>query len=182
MKGEEKDLIRSSDTDMYHRIRPQMHYKNTGYEQFTFTLPTQDPNDMSQELYALVWCREIKYDKTGSVFPSINEMLDGLLFWICNQERTKLHAVKDTCAQDQHDTDMSQASYKGYKEVMDGVKNMFQFTKSGTSLNLRGQDENSLDDPYSKATNLIIYLFSLEFGSPPLYSEVNRVCRHKDKS
>lgn len=49
-------------------------------------------------------------------------------------------------------------------------------------MNIGAKDENSLDDPYSKATRLVTYLFSLEFGLPPLYSEVNRVCRTKDKS
>jgi len=38
-------------------------------------------------------------------------------------------------------------------------------------------DENNLSDLSSKVTTLIIYLFSLEFGKPPLYAEVNRVCR-----
>ena len=46
--------------------------------------------------------------------------------------------------------------------------------------------ENNLWNPYSKITCLILYLYSLEFqagGSahaPPLYVEVNRVCRTMD--
>ena len=43
-------------------------------------------------------------------------------------------------------------------------------------------DENSLIDPYGKVTTLLMRLFTMEFGSPPLYAEVNRVCRTLDKT
>lgn len=46
----------------------------------------------------------------------------------------------------------------------------------------RGTYENSLNDPYSILTGLITQLFCMEFGSPPLYSEINRVCRTRDKN
>ena len=35
-------------------------------------------------------------------------------------------------------------------------------------------------NPYSRATSLILYLYSMELGSPQLYSEVNRVARDMD--
>lgn len=47
------------------------------------------------------------------------------------------------------------------------------------------EDElNDLDlsNPYSKMSCLILYLYSMELGSPPLYYEINRVCRMKDMS
>ena len=47
-------------------------------------------------------------------------------------------------------------------------------------MNISGNYENSLNDPYSKVTIFITQLFSMEFGSPPLYSELNRICRTKD--
>ena len=34
--------------------------------------------------------------------------------------------------------------------------------------------------PYSRATCLILYLYSMELGSPQLYSEANRVARDMD--
>lgn len=34
--------------------------------------------------------------------------------------------------------------------------------------------------PYSKITCMVLYLYSMELGSPPLYQEVNRVCREMD--
>ena len=42
--------------------------------------------------------------------------------------------------------------------------------------------ENNLANPYSKASCLILYLYSMEFGEPPLYAEVNRCCRTMDES
>ena len=40
--------------------------------------------------------------------------------------------------------------------------------------------ELNLADPYSKVTCFVLYLYSLEFGTPPLYAELNRVCRQMD--
>ena len=41
-------------------------------------------------------------------------------------------------------------------------------------------DEIGVWNPYSKITCFILYLYSLEFGSPPLYAEANRVAREMD--
>ena len=40
--------------------------------------------------------------------------------------------------------------------------------------------ELGLEEPYSKATCLILYLYSMELGDPPLYAELNRVARDMD--
>lgn len=42
--------------------------------------------------------------------------------------------------------------------------------------------DHSLCSPYSKVTTLVLYLYSMELGSPPLYAEVNRVARDMDLS
>ena len=47
---------------------------------------------------------------------------------------------------------------------------------------LKEDDELGLTNPYSCVTCWILYLYSLEFGSPPLYAELNRVCRNMDLS
>ena len=36
-------------------------------------------------------------------------------------------------------------------------------------------------NPYSKATYLIEYLYSMELGTPPLYYEANKVAREMDE-
>ena len=42
--------------------------------------------------------------------------------------------------------------------------------------------EYGLFNPYSKATSIILQLYSMEFGAPPLYAELNRACRDYDES
>ena len=37
-------------------------------------------------------------------------------------------------------------------------------------------------NPYSPVACLTMYLYSMEFGSPPLYAEANRAARDKDES
>lgn len=43
-------------------------------------------------------------------------------------------------------------------------------------------EELGLHNPYSKVTCFTLYLYSLELGTPPLYSEANRVARDMDLS
>ena len=50
-------------------------------------------------------------------------------------------------------------------------------------MNIEEDDyELGLHNPYSRVTCFILYLYSLEFGDPPLYSELNRVARTMDSS
>lgn len=42
--------------------------------------------------------------------------------------------------------------------------------------------ELNFKDPYSKITCLLLYLYSMELGTPPLYAEVNRCTRDMDFS
>ena len=39
-----------------------------------------------------------------------------------------------------------------------------------------------LRNPYSKITCLILYLYSMELGTPSLYADANRVARELDQS
>lgn len=41
-------------------------------------------------------------------------------------------------------------------------------------------EELGIRNPYSRITCFTLYLYSMEFGTPPLYSEVNRVQRDMD--
>ena len=58
-----------------------------------------------------------------------------------------------------------------------------QFTDVNARLTTEySNDSNSLGNPYGQMTCLILYMYSMEFGEPQLYSEVNRVCRHMDET
>lgn len=43
-------------------------------------------------------------------------------------------------------------------------------------------DDNDLGNPYGAMSCLILYLYSMELGQPPLYYEINRVCRTLDET
>ena len=43
-------------------------------------------------------------------------------------------------------------------------------------------DDLNLYNPYSKVACLMLYIYSMELGSPPLYSAVNKACREMDES
>lgn len=57
------------------------------------------------------------------------------------------------------------------------MKNMMDFNDPSKPMSVLKDDELSLQNPYSKASCLILYLYSMELGDPPLYAEVNRICR-----
>lgn len=64
---------------------------------------------------------------------------------------------------------------------MEQIKVAMDLKKPGDYMNFNSHDENSLVDPYAKVTTLMLQFFTMEFGSPPLYAEVNRICRTQDK-
>ena len=41
------------------------------------------------------------------------------------------------------------------------------------------QDELNLFNPYSKITSFILYMYSIEFGDPPLYAVLNSLSRNR---
>ena len=63
---------------------------------------------------------------------------------------------------------------------MDSTKTEMTLSETDEALNLK--DDLDLGNPYSKITCLVLYLYSIELGSPPLYYEINRVSRSKDES
>ena len=46
----------------------------------------------------------------------------------------------------------------------------------------RNDFELGLSNPYSIVTCFVLYLYSMEFGKPNLYAELNRAARENDKS
>ena len=48
-------------------------------------------------------------------------------------------------------------------------------------LNLQSRDDYDLLNPYGKLTCLLLNLFTMEFGRPPLYSEINRSSHSQKK-
>ena len=44
----------------------------------------------------------------------------------------------------------------------------------------RYENEMNLYNPYSKVSCLLLYIYTMELGSPPLYAELNKVRRTMD--
>lgn len=69
---------------------------------------------------------------------------------------------------------------KRYKKVFHDLVMVLNITDTTKNMNDLDEDEYSLINPYSKSTCLMLYLYSLELGVPPLYAEINRVARTGD--
>ena len=65
---------------------------------------------------------------------------------------------------------------KIYADIMDQILRSLNINTTDLKMNVSGNNDNSLNYPYSKVTVFITQLFSMEFGSPPLYAELNRIC------
>ena len=101
--------------------------------------------------------------------PSPKEIFVGLCKWI-QQKFDDMEDLSPTKAE---------AAMKLYKKTLVKFKEVINFTNTTDPM---GQsDETDLSNPYSKASCLILYLYTMEFGDPPLYVEVNKVCRTMDK-
>lgn len=67
--------------------------------------------------------------------------------------------------------------------MIDAIKNSIQISDSNCPMkatrsgDLNVNDDMDLANPYGKMTCLILYIYSMELGAPPLYHEINRVCR-----
>ena len=68
---------------------------------------------------------------------------------------------------------------KRTKVHFDTFKQTMKITKANEPLT-DGDSEIGLYNPYSKITCIILYIYSMEFGTPPLYTELNRVAREMD--
>ena len=70
------------------------------------------------------------------------------------------------------------------------LKTKATFKKHAYAINIQNTKKEMTRDPndyelglacpYSKVTCFIVYLYSMEIGSPPLYAEMNRVARDMD--
>ena len=67
-----------------------------------------------------------------------------------------------------------------YEKIFNKIREILDLEDITKPMNTQNRDDFDLLNPYGKMTCLILNLFSMEFGVPPLYAEVNRVCRVKD--
>lgn len=65
---------------------------------------------------------------------------------------------------------------KTYEEIFDSIN----FADWDKPIEFSDDSELGVTNPYSKISCLVVHLYSMELGTPPLYSEVNRVAREMD--
>jgi len=98
--------------------------------------------------------------------------MEGITNWLMEQTKTR----------------MAKAPKHLQKNILRKVKaNFNQLTEAIDIYNInepmtidKHDSELGLVNPYSKVTCFILYLYSMELGSPPIYAELNRVARDMD--
>lgn len=76
---------------------------------------------------------------------------------------------------------MQKKAKKTFNDLMEGAQ--IPADKTAEPLHAYDMDEYlDLANPYSRIACFILYLYSLEFGDPPLYAEVNKAARTNDQS
>lgn len=75
-------------------------------------------------------------------------------------------------------------TFKELQEAVnvDSYSASLPMAKRTDSTTTPGNDQLDLCNPYSLITCFLLYLYSMEFGDPPLYAEMNRVTRMMDTS
>lgn len=73
--------------------------------------------------------------------------------------------------------------YKLNKKTFNEFTKSVNFSDPNKPFNIDdNDDEYGLFNPYSKATAVVLQLYSMEFGAPPLYAALNTACRDVDTS
>ena len=65
---------------------------------------------------------------------------------------------------------------KIYKDLIE----MVQIKDMNKPMEHNNHPEIGICNPYSKVSCFILYIYSMEWGSPPFYAEVNRIAREMD--
>ena len=135
--------------------------------------------------YGRTWA--LKKHKNELILPTPNEILNGLYVWLAMQFDDHFKKLPEGIAQNALRND-----YKKFKGFFDQMKELLQIKDiADKHLNINKQmkkqsqeaeNEHDLDlsNPYSKMSCLILYLYSMELGSPPLYFVINQVIRDQD--
>lgn len=103
----------------------------------------------------------------------MNMVLEGLMLWKARQIETILSDTKDK--------NLRMRAIKNTRSIFIEIFHLMEFTDDEMNTPLKGIDNKDpilgLKNPYSKASCLLMQLYSMEIGSPQLYAEVNRVAR-----
>lgn len=109
--------------------------------------------------------------------PNLREIVTGLETWIVDQNEERMDRTKMNT---QAKRMVIRLTKHILKEKIIGLVNISDWEQTMTSSG--DHPDLNFKDPYSKITCLLLYLYSMELGTPPLYAEANRVARDMDFS
>ena len=171
-KGQVKLLKKAPTNKRSDRVRPQSNQKADGSSLAIADSDQGKKGDFAKTNgeYGDKWGEVVHGDIWA--LPTFSEMMDGIVNWLMEQTKGR----------------MTNAKKQQQKNILKKVKLNFQkltqaidIQNTNTPMKLHSSDpELGLANPYSKVTCFILYLYSMELGSPPLYAELNRVARDMD--
>ena len=90
----------------------------------------------------------------------------------------------ETILSDTKDKNLRMRAIKNTRSTFIEIFHLMDFTADEMNTPLKGSSHKilGLENPYSKASCLLMQLYSMEIGSPQLYAEVNRVARDQDQT
>lgn len=106
--------------------------------------------------------------------PSLNEIVEGLINWMTRQVEGSMAGKSKNLRKA-----LIRSNRRNFKTIFDGIKVSPEDMDKPLT---KGDGHSVLDtyNPYSKVTCIVLYLYSMEIGTPQLYAEVNRVARDMD--
>ena len=165
-----KVIVKATTNNRDDRVRPDSSDKSDGS---ALNLNSSGNSAFAKKIgeYGLKWGEQVKGDKYA--LPSFNEMMEGVLKWLVSQTLPKME--NKSVQQQMRVINAASINFKKLKDAVD-------IQKSDVPLERSKDKEIGLYNPYSKVTCFVLYLYSMEFGSPTLYAELNRVTRDMDLS
>lgn len=123
--------------------------------------------------YGSKWSESQKKD--AAFLPTFDQISVGFSKWF-------FHQLELTMKINQLSSQVAAKVAKNYKNTIAEFMKSIELSNIHENL-IIDQDEAKKDsdlnlaNPYSKITGFILQLLSMEFGSPPLYAELNRASR-----
>ena len=104
--------------------------------------------------------------------PTVRQIVNGLVWWMVIQTELRMRHIKSI----NQIRNSKQATQNGMEQFL----NKISLPKSHWDKQLEwrySKSDLSLRNPYSAVSCWVLYLYSMELGSPPLYIELNRANR-----
>ena len=110
------------------------------------------PDSSNAHAYGNLWCKKVKKRSylDDDVYPTPSEMLEGIQNWLISQAKEQLGDDKESLTK----------VVSLYKAATIEIIRAIDLKLLNEPVNMFKKDENDLSSPYSKITNLILYLYS----------------------